>query len=121
MVQRHDTGEVQRYMNWLYDQIRGPLGGMSATDAEAAERGRLEVCVVLEILRDEVALMRKEARAGNRGALYGPDASGRLLDCLGIDAEHRAYKRLDAVERRAEQHKRSGTEVRVILGSADDA
>ena len=77
---------------------------------------RRQLCVVFEIMRDEVAEVQRLSRSRAREALYGPEADGRLLACLGIPLDHRAWRRLESVDERAETSGLPRSEVRVVLG-----
>lgn len=103
MTARHETTELQRYINGLYDQIRGPLGNTMVADPEAADMARAEISVIFEVLREEAERILAQSRARDRNALYGPGSNGRILAALGVPLDHRAWKRLDAVQSRAKE------------------
>jgi hypothetical protein len=106
--------ELARHLLWLWDGIRGPLATIQDRDMEAAEAARRELSVIFECLVDEARTVQAQSRARKRSALYGPEASGRFLACLGIPEGHRAWKRLDSVEERAHEQTAPG-EIRVTL------
>ena len=97
MTARHPRTELAVEIGRLYDQVRSQL---ALCDPEAAERARAELIVVFECLVDEVAAMKRETKQNRGDALHGPGSDGRILGCLGIPLDHRAWKRLDATEAR---------------------
>lgn len=105
--------ELALHLAHLWDEIRGPLAVSQRRDMEACEAARRELAVIFEVLVDEARALRDQSRAGQRNALYGPEASGRFLLALGIPEGHRAWRRLDSVEARAQEQGRG--EVRVTL------
>jgi hypothetical protein len=112
MVSRHARTPLAEHLNRQWDLVRGQLGAIQDADAEAVEMARREICVILEVLADEVQRVKRESRARDRDALYGPEASGRFLDALGIPSDHRAWRRLDSIEARAQEQSSPG-EVRI--------
>jgi hypothetical protein len=100
---RRPRTDLQARLDNLFDEVRGPLGRVWESDPEAAENARCELIVIFEALADETRKMKQQAIKHERDALYGPSAPGRILACLDIPIDHRAWKRLDNVEARAKQ------------------
>jgi hypothetical protein len=114
-MSRHPTTDLQKDLQYKWDLIRGPLGAIHDRDIEAAENARLEIMVVFEAIADEVARIKRESRAIQRAALYGPDADGRILAALGIPDGHRCWKRLELLwedqDKRAEETRKREADI----------